>query len=167
MLVSGKTFPSPSKYCLTTLMTARFQISHETSDIILTCTWVCRGLDGSTCSESLPEWTCDFQPPEHMPRTSARAQTCVRGPGGLPACHGAESTRKDPRQEEKKMLKGQKNTFTYIQGPPSGCVLREIPGVTQVENGHAGNTAVATAYLCWVKHGHRSSRTGVPADYYH
>ena len=42
----------------------------------------------------------------------------------------------------------------------------EIPGVTQVENGHAGNTAVATAYLCWAKHGHGSSRTGVPADYY-
>ena len=43
----------------------------------------------------------------------------------------------------------------------------EIPGVTQVEKGHAGNTAVATAYLCWVKHGNRSSRTGVPADYYY
>ena len=45
-------------------------------------------------------------------------------------------------------------------------VLREIPGVTQVK-GHADITAVATAYLCWVKHGHRSSRTGVPADYYY
>ena len=43
----------------------------------------------------------------------------------------------------------------------------EIPGVTQVENGHAGSTAVATAYLCWVKYGHRSSRTVVPADYYY
>ena len=53
----------------------------------------------------------------------------------------------------------------YIQGSFSGCVLREIPGVTQVEKGHGGNTAAATAYLCWVKHGHRSSRTGVPADY--
>ena len=42
----------------------------------------------------------------------------------------------------------------------------EIPGVTQVENGHAGNTAVAAACLCWVKHGHRKSRTRVPADYY-
>ena len=41
----------------------------------------------------------------------------------------------------------------------------EIPGVTQVESGHAGNTAVGIAYFCWVKHGHRSSRTGVPADY--
>ena len=39
--------------------------------------------------------------------------------------------------------------------------------MTQVENRHAGSTAVATAYLCWIKHGHRSSRTGVPADYYY
>ena len=56
--------------------------------------------------------------------------------------------------------------YIYIEGSPSGCVLRDIPGVTQVEKGHAGNTAVATAYLCRVKHGHRSSRTGVPADCY-
>ena len=42
----------------------------------------------------------------------------------------------------------------------------EIPGVTQVENGHAGNTAVATAYLCSVKHGHRSSKTRIPAEYF-
>ena len=78
-----------------------------------TCTWVCRGLDGSTCSEPLPERTCHFEPPEHVPRTSARAQTCVRSPGGLPACHGAESARKDPRPEEKKMPKGQK-THLYM-----------------------------------------------------
>ena len=61
--------------------------------------WVCMGLDGSTCSECLPERTCHFQPPEHVPRTSTGAQTCVWGPGGLPVCHGAESTRKDPRPE--------------------------------------------------------------------
>ena len=69
------------------------------------------GLDGSTCSESLPERTCHFESPEHVPRASARAQTCARGPGGLPACHGAESTRKGPRPEEKQMPKGQKDTF--------------------------------------------------------
>ena len=57
--------------------------------------------------------------------------------------------------------------YEYMQGSNSGCVLREIPGVAQVEKGHAGNTAVATAYLCWVKHGRRSSRTGVPVDYYY
>ena len=66
------------------------------------------GLDCSTCSECLPERTCHFQPPQHVPRTSAGAQTCVWGLGGLPVCHGADSTRKDPRPEEKKMPKGEK-----------------------------------------------------------
>ena len=45
---------------------------------------------------------------------------------------------------------------------------REIPGVTQVdEKGREGNAAlVVTAYLCWMKHGQRNSRTGgAPADY--
>ena len=73
-------------------------------------------LDDSTCSESLPErtGTCYFEPPEHVPRTSARAQTWVRDPGGLPVRHGAESTRTDSRTEEKKMPKGKKNTFLYM-----------------------------------------------------
>ena len=116
----GKTFPSPSKYCLTTLMTFNIpKISHETSDILLTCTWVCGGLDGSTCSESLPERAGDFEPPEHVPRTSARAKTCVRGPGGLPTCHGAESTRNDPRPEEKKNAEGpKKHIFIYVYSLP-------------------------------------------------
>ena len=35
---------------------------------------------------------------------------------------------------------------TYIQGSPSGCVWREIPGVTQVEKGHVDNTVV-TVYV--------------------
>ena len=85
------------------------------------------GLDGSTCSECLPERTCHFQPPEHVPRTSAGAQTCVLGPGGLHVCRGAENTRNDPRPEEKKMPKGDKNTFLYIyvyiitRGALPGC----------------------------------------------
>ena len=55
---------------------------------------------------------------------------------------------------------------TYIQDSPSGCVRREIPGVTQVdEKGHDGNTALVTAYLCWRKHGQRNSKTRVPANY--
>ena len=67
-----------------------------------------------------------------------------------------------------------KHTFTFVQGSPSGCVCREIPGVTQVdEKGHEGNTAVVIAYtpeqyLCWRKHGQSNSTTGgVPADYYY
>ena len=80
----------------------------------LTCTWVRRGLDGPTCSESLPEGTCHFEPPEHVPRTSVRAKLAPWCPGGLPACHRAESTRKDPRPEEPKMPKCQKNAFIHI-----------------------------------------------------
>ena len=72
------------------------------------------GLDGSTCSECLPERTCHFQPPEHVPRTSPGAQTCAWGPGVLSVCHGDESTRKNPRPEEKKLPKGEKNTFIFI-----------------------------------------------------
>ena len=73
--------------------------------------WVCMGLDGSTCSECLPERTCPFQPLEHVPRTSAGAQTCVLGPGGLPVCHGAEGARKDPRPEEKKSRRVKKHIY--------------------------------------------------------
>ena len=78
------------------------------------------GPDGSTCSECLPERTCYFKPPEHVPRTSAGAQTCVWSPGGLSVCHGAESTRKDPRPEEKKMPKSEKNTFICMFKVPLG-----------------------------------------------
>ena len=35
------------------------------------------GLDGSTCSECLLVVTCDFEPPEHVPRISARARNCA------------------------------------------------------------------------------------------
>ena len=81
------------------------------------------GLDGSTCSECLPKRTCHFQPPEHVPRTSVGAQTCVWGPCGLPVCYGAKNTRKDPRPEEKKMPKGEKtHLYICIKGFPSGCV---------------------------------------------
>ena len=74
-------------------------------------------------------------------------------PGGLPACDGAESTRKDPRDGSEKIPKYQKtNLYTVIPGSPSGCVRREIPGVTQVGKGHEGNISVVAAYVCWRKH---------------
>ena len=39
-----------------------------------------------------------------------------------------------------------------MQGSPLGCVQREIPGVTQVdETGHGSNTAVFTAQLVGAK----------------
>ena len=78
------------------------------------CTWVYMGMDDSTWSECLAEQTSDFEPPEHVPRTSARAQSCVRISGGLPACHGAESTRKDAQAGEPKTPKDHKNTSIYI-----------------------------------------------------
>ena len=56
-------------------------------------------------------------------------------------------------------------TYRYKVPLPDMC-WSQIPGVTQVEKGYAGNTAVATAYSSWVEHGNRSSRTGVPAGYY-
>ena len=73
------------------------------------------GLDGSMCSECFPERACLFQPPEQVPRTSAGAQTWVLGPGELHMCHGAESTRRDPRLEEKKNAEGcKKHIYIYI-----------------------------------------------------
>ena len=72
MLVPGKNFSLTKKVLSGDIDDIPIpKISHETSDVVLTCTWVCRGLDGSTCSESLPERTWDFQPPEHV-RLNAR-----------------------------------------------------------------------------------------------
>ena len=118
MLVLGKNF-SVTKYVMCDdiddIQDPRYHMRRRTKLFNnALCTWVCMGLDGSTRTECLPERTCHFEPPEHVPRTSSRAQTYVRGPGGLPACHGAESTRNDPRPEEKKMPKGKKHMYTYI-----------------------------------------------------
>ena len=66
------------------------------------------GLDGSTCSERLPERTCYFEPLEHVPRALTGPQTYVLGPGGLTVSHRAESTGKDPRPRERQMPKGKK-----------------------------------------------------------
>ena len=52
-----------------------YLVSHEPPNTFGTGIWVCMGLDCSTCSECLPVDTCDFEPPEHVPRNSARAQT--------------------------------------------------------------------------------------------
>ena len=171
----GKTFPSRSKCVMPDdiddIQDPRYHMKRRTlfepvNIVLCTCGFAWAWM--ATCSECLPERACLFQPTEHVPRTLAGTQTCLLGPGGLPACHGAESTRKGPRSEEKKMPKGEKNTFLYMYNVPLRDVCwSEISGVTQVVHGHAGNTAVATAYLCWVKHGNRNSRTGVPVDYYY
>ena len=44
-----------------------------------------------------------FEPPEHVPRTSARAHTCTQCSRGPPACPAPDSKRKDRRAEEQKM----------------------------------------------------------------
>ena len=92
---------------------SRSQISHELSDILLTCTWVCMGLDGSTCSESLPVRTCRFEPPVHVPRTSARAQTCAVMFRRAPCVPRSEEHKARPADGRAKMPKCQKNTFTH------------------------------------------------------
>ena len=54
------------------------------------------------------------------------------------------------RGRKRKKCRCPKKTHLHIiiQGSPSVCEWREIPGVTQVdEKGHKGNTAVATAYV--------------------
>ena len=134
---------------------SRCQISHETSDIRLTCTWVCRCLGGSTCSESLPERTCDFEPPEQVPRTSARAKNLRAGSGRTPCVPWSREHQERPAAGREKNAEGpKKHIYIFVQGSPSGCVRSEIPAVTQVEEkGREGNTAVVTAYICWRKHG--------------
>ena len=86
------------------------------------------GLDDSTCSESVPVGTFHFEPPEHVPRTSARAKLAQWGPGRLPVCHGAESTREDPKPEEKKMPMGQKKHLYIVTRFPFGMYATSNPG---------------------------------------
>ena len=69
--------PSITKECPTTLTTFETLDYHMNRRTFLTCAWVSMGLNGSTCSECLPVVTCKFEPPEHVPRTTARAHTCA------------------------------------------------------------------------------------------
>ena len=116
----------------------------------------------------LPVVTCDFEPPEHAPRTSAGAHTCAVVFGWAPGVWSREHEKRPAARREKNIAKNVHLVHTVvITGSPSGWLRLEIPGVTQVdEKGHEGNTAVVTAHLfCWRKHGKRDSRTGIPAVY--
>ena len=73
------------------------------SGILVTCTWVCMGLEGSTCSESLPVVTCDFEPPEHVPWTSASAHTCAMVFGRAPCVPRSREQEKRPAAGREKM----------------------------------------------------------------
>ena len=112
-------------------------------------------LDGSACSGCLPVVTCDFNPPDHVPRTSPWAQTCAAVFGRAPCVPRSRKHEQRLRTEEKKYrCAKESNLLKTIQGSPSACV-----------KGHEGNTEVFKAYLCGRKHGQRNSR-GASADYY-
>ena len=68
---------------------------------LFACAWM--DLIAQNASPWLLASFCDFEPPEHVPRTAVRAHTCTavftRG-SCVPA---TESTRNDPRAEEQKM----------------------------------------------------------------
>ena len=107
------------------------------------------GLEGSTRSECLSVVTCDFEPPEHVSRTSVRAHICTGMFGRTPCVPRCREHEKRPAARREKHDDVQKNVlYIVIQGSPSGCVRREIPGVAQVdEKGHEGDTAVVTSYV--------------------
>ena len=114
MLVPGKNFSITKYNVWRHWWHSRSQISHEPSDIFLPCTWVCMGLDGSTCSESLPLGTCDFGPPEHVPRTSARAHTCAVVFRRAPCVPRSREHEKRPAAGREKNAKVPKKTHLYI-----------------------------------------------------
>ena len=108
------TFPSPGDVWRH-WRHSRSQISHEPSDIIfnlyvsrrtlfLSCTWVCMGLDGSTCSELFPVGTCHFEPPE---------QPCAVMSGRAPCVPLSREHEERPATGREKMSKCQKNTFVH------------------------------------------------------
>ena len=144
-LVSGKyLFPSPGN--VWRHWHSRSKISHEPSNIFLPCTWVCMGLDGSTCSECLPMVTCYFETQSTC--HSARAHTCAVVLERVPCVRRSREHEKRPAAGREEKCRCAKKTHLYIiQGSPS-CVWREIPGVTQVdEKGLEGNTAVESELM--------------------
>ena len=109
VLVSGKNV-SITKCIWRHWWRSRSQVSHEPSDILLTCSWVCRGLDGSTCSESLPEGTCHFEPQSTCrgPRPGPKLACGVRA-GSLRATE--QRAREKTHGRNRKNAEVQKNTF--------------------------------------------------------
>ena len=74
----------------------------------------CMGLDGSTCSESLPEGTAHFEPPEHVLRTSARAQNLRAGSGRAPCVPRSREHQKRPaagREKNDDVLQRKKHKY--------------------------------------------------------
>ena len=70
-------------------------------------------LDGSTCSEGLPVFTFDFESPEHMPRTLARAHTCASLFRRAPCVPRSREHEKRPAAGRERNADVQKNTFIH------------------------------------------------------
>ena len=89
----------------------------------------------------------------HGPRPGPKRACGVRA-GSLRATEPSAREKTHGRKRKKCRSAKKTHLYTVIQGSPSGCVRREIPGVTQVdEKKHEGNTAVFTAFfICW-RHG--------------
>ena len=112
-----------------------------------------------------PGWlyALGIPPRTDFPLRTPRARATDLGPGpNLRAGSGRAPCVPRSREHEEGAAAGrEKNAegpkkhiyiYIYVQGSISRFVSREIPGVTQVENGHSGNTAaVAKVHLCWVK----------------
>ena len=113
MLVPGKNFSITKYNVWRHWWHSRSQISHEPPDILLTFTGVFRDLDGPTCSECLPVRTCDFEPPEHVPRASARAHTWALVFRRAPCVQRSREYEKKPAAWREKMPMCQKNTFIH------------------------------------------------------
>ena len=77
------------------------------------CTWVCMGLDGSTCSECLPERTCHFEPPEpcHGPLPGPKLAYWVPA-GSLSATE--PRARGKTRGRKRKKYRRAKKTLIYM-----------------------------------------------------
>ena len=86
-------------------------------------------LDAPTCSESLPERTCQIEPPEHVPRTSARAQTsCGVRVGSLRATE-PRAWGKTRGRKRKKCRRVKKKHYIYMYyNVPLRNVLTWNPG---------------------------------------
>ena len=98
-------YSNPAEYCIT--WTVGYYIP-------VTCKWVCMGLDGSTCSESLPVGTCHFEPPDHVPRTSARIRTCAVVSGRAPCVPRSREHEKRPATGREKNAEVPKKTRLYV-----------------------------------------------------
>ena len=96
---------------LTRLKILEYHMSRRT--FFSTCTWVCVGLDGSTCSECLPVVPCDFELPGHVPRNSARAHTCAVAFGRAPCMPWSREHESRPAVRREKMPMCKK-THLYI-----------------------------------------------------